>query len=128
MAKSEFTKKKQKLKWILFTISLLLNIVPVCVFAIRGFKLGSPSEKLCLSFTCVFALVMGVLMLLFKAKLSRTVFWVVLLGIYNCLDNMKWVIIVMAICTIVDEVLIEPFYHRVKEDYHTHKQIDKRGV
>lgn len=127
MAKSEFTKKKGRLKNILFLISLLLNVVPVSVFAIRGFVLGTPTEKVCIGFMGVFALIMGVLMLLFKARLNRTIFWVIMIGIYVCLDNMKWVIITMAICTIIDEVLVEPIYHRVKEDYHTNKQIDRRG-
>lgn len=123
---TDYTKKKRVASRITGLISFLLNVVPVIVFVIIGFIQGGVKQKVSLSFLGVAALVLGFLMLLFKANLKRTLFWIMMIGIYICLDKMQSVIITLAVCNVLDEVIISPLHKKFASEYKTNKEIDKR--
>lgn len=123
---TEYTKKQRFIARLTGIISLLLNILPVIIFVIAGFIKGEPGQKLTLGFTAIIALVFGIINLLFKANLKRTIFWIVMIGIYVCLDKMASIIITMAICTIIDELIMSPIHKHYTTKYKTNKEIDKR--
>lgn len=123
---SEVTKKKRIAKNVLFLISWALTIVPSALFIIEGFYYGETKEKICIGFVALASIILGVFMVLSKANLKRTIFWIVMLGCIAIMDNLRDLIIIMGACNIADEILISPLHNRFKEDYHTNKQIDKR--
>ncbi len=123
---SDRTKKMRKGYWITFLVSLALNFIPLIVFVIMGFVKGEPKEKLTLGFTIVIALALTATMLLMKAHLKRTVFWVLLLGVVCCLNKLQYMFIVMAICNILDEIIITPLHNGYKTKLKTNKEIDRR--
>lgn len=123
---TEYTKKKRVISRITGLISLLLNVVPVVVFVIIGFIQGGVKEKITLSFIGISALILGLLMLIAKCSLKRTLFWITMIGIYICLDKLSSVIITMAVCNILDEVIVSPIHKKFANDYKINKEIDKR--
>lgn len=123
---SNRTKSLKTQKRILSLISLLLNILPLVWFLVSGFINGDSKQKLTIGLISSAAIVLTVLMQLFKFKLKRTLFWLVLLGIFICYAKLGTCLIVIGICSIIDEVIIEPILERVKYDYRTNREIDKR--
>lgn len=125
---SEYTKGYKIKSRITFWLSLALNIIPMIVFFFCGFSVADVNQKVILSFTAVAAIVLGVIMAISKAKIGRSIFWIVFLVFYFCMQDMLPIIVAMGACTIVDELLVSPLHKRWNTDYHTNKQIDKRGV
>lgn len=123
---SDRTKSLKTQKRILSLISLLLNILPLAWFLVSGFINGDSRQKLTIGLISSAAIVLTVLMQLFKFKLKRTLFWLVLLGIFICYAKLGTCLIVIGICSVIDEVIIEPILEKVKYDYRTNREIDKR--
>lgn len=106
-------------------LSFLCTVGPLLVFIIMGLIQGEGQEKLCLTLTSIASIILGLLAVMRKVHLKSTVY-VAMIGLWIALDNIMPFIITLGVCTILDEILFTPLYHRFKEDYHTHKQIDKR--
>lgn len=123
---SPITKKLRKKKYILLAISIMLNVIPMLYFVIEGFVKGDTKEKVCLSLTGTMALFFLVLNVLFKSHLKRTIFIVILTGIYIAMKDMKIVFIVLGLSTVADELIISPLYSYYKDKVSNNKDIDKR--
>lgn len=128
MAASELTTKNRKGYWITLAISWLLTIGPGIIFFLKGFVQGDTHTKVCMSMIMILSLVLMALMALMKAKLKRTLFWTIFIGIYMAMDSMASVAITFAICNIIDEIIVTPLNHKYKCDLNINKQIDKRGI
>lgn len=124
---SEITKNKHKGAIITGIISILLTIGPALLFFFMGFIRAETHTKVCMSLVMIFSLIMGVLMLLFKAKLNRTTFWVLFIGTSIALDSITSVVATFAICNILDELFVSPLHHKYVNEYQINKQIDRRG-
>ena len=74
----------------------------------------------------VVAIILTVINLLMKLSL-RCIPWVVLIGIYICLKEITICLVVMAVCTIIDELIIAPLAKKYREKLTINKEIDKRG-
>jgi hypothetical protein len=94
-------------------------------YGIQAFIKGSKVEKFTLGAFCVVAIGMVSINLLMKIHLKSMV-WMLLLGIYVCLDNITTLLIMVAICTILEELVFNPFYKHFKSKYIINKEIDKR--
>lgn len=123
---NEITKKYKIKSIITFWLSLALNIIPAAVFIIMGISTVDVEYKVILSVTGVVALILGIIMLMSKAKMGRSLFWMVFLGLYFCMNNLGGLIIAMGVCTLIDDLVVKRLHSRYNEDYHTNKQIDKR--
>lgn len=123
---SDITKSYNAKSKITFFLSLSLNIIPMLIFVIIGFCQGDVTQKVAIGFTAIAALVLGTIMLLSKAKLGRSLFWIIFLVMYVFMTNLYPIIIAMGICTIIDDLIVSPLHSRWNTDYHTNKQIDKR--
>ena len=107
-------------------LSFLCTFGPLLTFIIMGLIQGeNVSEKLCLTLTSIASIILGLLAVMRKVHLKSTVY-VAMIGLWIALDSIIPFIITLGICTILDEIIFTPLYHRFKEDYHTHKQIDTR--
>ena len=119
--------KKAKSKYILFkTLSMCLIFMPLLVYVILAFIEGEPMEKFTMGCMVTVALVFVMLNVIMKYNIRSTV-WVLILGIYLCLDNITPLLIIMAVSTILDEFVVSKLANKYKGQFIINKEIDKRG-
>ena len=123
---SNITKSYRKKYWTCTILSWVLTFVPLLVFVIWGFVEGTPHRKLALGGLMVIAAILVVLNVLMKLSL-RCIPWILLIGIYICLKEITVLLIVMAITTVLDELILEPLAKSFKNKLTINKEIDKRG-
>lgn len=123
---SDVTKNYRKKYWVTTVSSWVLTFLPLLIFVIWGFIEGTPHRKLALGGLMVVAIILTVVNLLMKLSL-RCIPWVVLIGIYICLKEITICLVVMAVCTIIDELIIAPLAKKYREKLTINKEIDKRG-
>lgn len=107
-------------------LSFTLTILPVIIYAIKGFMQGSTGEKVSLGVCVVLALIFVLINIMFKYHIRSTL-WVLLIGIYVCIDNIIPLLIIMATTTIIDEFALVPLINKYKNKYIINKEIDLRG-
>lgn len=119
--------KKAKNRYILFkTLSACLTFLPLLVYVVMAFVSGEPLEKFTMGCMVTIALVFVMLNVIMKYNIRSTV-WVLILGIYLCLDNITPLLIIMAVSTILDEFVISKLASKYKNQFIINKEIDKRG-
>lgn len=125
---TDITKKYKKRARIYNILSFLLLFAPVIVYAIIAFINGDITigKKVVLGFSLIFALVLTIINALTKYRIRSTL-WIVLLGIYYCLNNILPLLLMIAIGTITDEFVISPLQKKNKRLYEINNEIDKRG-
>lgn len=119
------TKTYKFKKNLMLILSLLCTLGPLVVFTIMGLVQGEGKEKLCLTMTIIAAIGLAIVAVWRKIHLKSTLY-ILMIGLWTALDNLLPFIITIMICTMLDELIFSPLYHRWKEDYYTNKQIDKR--
>lgn len=123
--KSAPTKKYTALYWTFFLLSIIITLAPIIYYTIYGFVEGSFQEKLTLGITLIIAVILVAVNLIFKFHL-RSSLWILVLGIYFCIDNIMPLLLMVAIGTVLDEVLLTPLYKKFKEKRNINREIDKR--
>lgn len=123
---SKVTEKYRRGYWITKTLSWVITFVPVIVYAIMGFVQGTPHRKLALGGLMVLAAILVVINILMKLSL-RCVPWILLLGIYIALKEVTVLLVIMALTTMADELVLTPMSKRYREKLVINKEIDKRG-
>ena len=120
------TKEYRRKKWLLLILSILINTLPIAIYTIRAFMLGEVGQKVTLGVCLTLALLFVGINFITQHSVRSTL-WVLLIGIYVCLDYIQSLLLIMAICTIIDEFIIMPAYNRAKNDQIINKHIDKRN-
>lgn len=123
---SQRTKSLKTRKLVLSLISLCLNIGPLSWFLVAGFINGDAKQKITLGMISTAAIALTVLMQLFKFKLHRTLFWLILSGVFLCYAKLGPCLLVIGICSVIDEIIIEPMLNTLKTKIITNKELDKR--
>ena len=126
MAKSDITKKYQRLAILFHALSILVLVAPLAYYTIYGFINGETTEKLTLGITFVIACILLVINVLFKYHIRSTI-WILVLGIYFCIDSIMPLLLMVAIGTILDEFVLTPLYKSYHNKCTINKEIDKRG-
>lgn len=120
------TKKyKNKLNFVRL-LSFALTVLPVILYAILGFYNGSIGEKVSLGICTLLAVMFVIINVMFKYHIRSTL-WIMLIGIYICIDNIIPLLITMAASTIIDEFVLVPLIKKYKDKYIINKEIDLRG-
>lgn len=122
---SKETRKYKNLSILFLALSILVLVAPLAYYSIEGFIEGETTEKFTLGLTFVIAAILFVINILFKFHIRSTI-WVLVLGIYFCLDNILPLIFMVAIGNILDEFLFTPLHKRYKSKASINKEIDKR--
>lgn len=122
------TKKYKKRAKILSILSFIVLFVPLIVYVVMAFASGdiTVSKKVVLGFSLIFALVLTVINALTKFRIRSTI-WIVLLGIYYCLNNILPLLLMIAVGTITDEFILSPLQKKYKRLYEINNEIDKRN-
>lgn len=119
--------KKYKIKLnICRLLSFTITVLPVIIYTIMGFMDGSIGEKVSLGICVILALIFVLINVMFKYHIRSTL-WVLLIGIYVCIDNIIPLLIIMAATTIIDEFVLVPLINKYKNKYIINKEIDLRG-
>lgn len=125
--KSKRTKKNQVGYYITSALSILLWLAPIAIYLFTAIMTSTfVYQKVALSMSILCVIIMTIVALTNKIAL-RSRFWVLLIGLYACLQNIMTPIIVFAVCQVIDELIVDPLKHRFKEKYHINKEIDLRG-
>lgn len=119
------TEKYRTGYWVCTAISWLLVLGPLAAYAVYGFCNAEVAEKAALGLTVVAAVFLTVLSILLKFHIRSTMF-ILLLGIYVCIKNILPLIIIVSICTILDEFVVTPLKKMYHEKLVINKEIDKR--
>lgn len=122
---SDITLKYKKKKNLYFWLSIALNILPIVVYFIIGMVNGDVRQKVTLGLTFFIAVCLVVINVLFKYSIRSTI-WIILIGIYVALDNITTLLIIIALCTIVDEFIVTPLHNKYKEKYKINREMDER--
>ena len=120
------TKKYRRLYWFFAIISLFLNIGPLAAYSVIGL-IGADLvvEKVALATTIFIVLILSAVAFINKTTMRSRV-WVILLGLYACLDYILAPLLVIAITQIIDEWFISPAAKSFRNKLIINKQIDKR--
>lgn len=126
MAQSDVTTKYKRGCRITALISFLLSFGPLIYFVAVAFMNGDARQKFTIGGVAMLAIVLTIVMQLFKFKLSRTIFWLLGLAAYWVMQNMTVFLIVFMVTSVVDELVVEPLHKHYKNLYKTNKIIDQR--
>lgn len=122
---SDITKKYQVLSRLFGALSLVVTIVPVLVYVALGFANGEIHQKVTLGITFTLAMLLLAINIIFKFHI-RSIIWILVLGIYFCIDNIMPLLLVLAIGTILDEFVLTPLHKSYKSKMKINREIDKR--
>ena len=106
-------------------VSILINLAPLIIGVVYAFINGEPAQKFTMGMTITVAVILSVYNLVAKMHL-RSVLWVLLLGISFCLNDIKQLLVIMAISTIVDELVFSPLHVHYHSKYLINKEYDER--
>lgn len=124
---STMTHKYKRLSILTFLLSAICSLCPILIYVIKAFVDKDVQEvnKYTLGIMCSVALVITLINIVAKLHL-RCIPWILLLGIYVCLKDITALLVIMAITTIIDELILMPLHKSFKSKYTINKEIDKR--
>lgn len=125
MAQSQITRKYANLSLLFGSLSFLVLSAPLVYYAVLAFINGETTEKFTLGLCFVMAAIFLSINVIFKYHIRSTI-WVVVLGIYFCLDDIQVLLIMVAVGTILDEFILTPLHKSYKQKAGINREIDKR--
>lgn len=121
------TKKYHIAAIILLVVSILLNVAPLATYVMLGLTSGAVIvEKVALTSTIFVVLIMSCVAWMNKTVM-RSRIWLIMLGLFFCLDSIATPLIIIAVTQVVDELIVCPLRARYKNRYTINKEIDKRS-
>ena len=124
---STMTQTYKKLSIITLLLSSICSICPILIYVLKAFVDEDVQEvnKYTLGLMCSLALIVTLINIVAKLHL-RCIPWILLLGIYVCLKDITTLLIIMAVTTIIDELILVPLHKSFRSKYTINKEIDKR--
>lgn len=126
--------KSCKTAYIFFSLAhFLLLVIPLLIAIPKGFQLaqGSGPKQIALTFSLISAICMGLISVFIDLKyregFQKSILWLVLIGLAIALNNIKTLLIWIAVLSIIDELIVVRLKDSYKRKYLTNKEIDLRG-
>lgn len=120
------TKKYRNRYIALLIISVFLNVYPVLYYTVKAFiEANAVVDKVTLCSTIFIVLILTLVSLVTKVSLRSTM-WIIMIGLYICLDSIIDMIMLVAAFQITDEMIITPLRKITKHKLTIHKELDKR--
>lgn len=120
------TRKYRKLSFLFGFISVLLNIAPFTIYAfIALVDSALIYQKIALSMTVLVVAILSLVALVNKVAMKSRL-WIVLVGIYVCLGEIITPLIIIAVCQVLDELIVSPLHKNFRNKKIINKEIDKR--
>ena len=125
---SKITKNYRIIAAVLLILSILFNVAPLAAYTITGLvEADLTTEKVALTSTIFVVAILSVVAWVNKTTMRSRV-WIVMLGLYFCLDSFITPLLIIAITQILDEWIISPLHKYYRNKYRINKEIDHRGV
>lgn len=125
-SKSSDVTKRYRRRYRFFKIlSWILTLGPLIPYVVYGYIIGGSVEKIVLSLTTMAAVPLGGYCILFKKNI-RNIIFVILLGVYLAVKEITVLLIIVGVCTVLDELIITPLENTYREKTMANKQIDGR--
>lgn len=122
---SKVTKKYKMLYRTFHLASILVLITPLTYYLVLAVMNAEVVQKVSLGIMFSMACVLSILNIAFK-KHYRSAIWIMLLGIFMCLDKILPLVIMLAVATILDEFILTPLYKKYREKCVINGEIDRR--
>ena len=122
---SQVTQTLRKKMYTFHILSWILTFLPITIWLGIALAKSNDVTKTALALSITVAGLLTLVNLLLKYSIRSTV-WILLIGIYVALKDITPLLIIIAVCTILDEFVVHPLYKHYKERYHINKEIDKR--
>lgn len=109
-------------------ISLLLMFGPALGFGIYSLCTSSAVyNKVALCMSLVVVLILSIVSIVNK-HMYRSRVWIIILGIYFCIDSFMPCILTVALTQVIDEIIVTPIHKYFHDRYVINKEMDKRGI
>lgn len=123
---SDRTKKYRCLYTLSLIFSILCNVGPLVIYTILGFvNADLTHEKVTLTMTILIVVILTAVAFINKTVIKSRI-WIILVGIYICLDYIMTPLIIIAVCQILDELIITPLMKNYKNKLIINKEMDAR--
>lgn len=122
---SKVTKKYKTLYRLFHLASIVVLVAPLIYYLVIAVMNADTVQKVSLGIMFSMACVLTVLNIAFK-KHYRSTIWILLLGIFMCLQEILPLVIMLAVATILDEFIFTPLYLKYKNLCIINGQIDRR--
>lgn len=127
---SQRTKDCKRNVIILSILHILCLFGPFIYFIPYGFITGGTASKVALTLGVVLSIILAAVALLIdvshRAGIHKSIFWILIAVLILVLDAVKTFVIIMAIISIIDELVICRLYAKAKTALIANKEIDKR--
>lgn len=126
IALSPRTRRFKRISAVTGILSLATAIAPLVVFGVIAWAEATPTQKVTISFMAMAAIIIATVNVLMKAH-ARSPFWIIVLALTWILKEIAPVIVLMAICSLADELVLAPLHKWAKARCLIGKEIDVRG-
>ena len=122
------TKKYRFWSFFFLFFSILLNVAPIGAYTITALiNANLVVEKVALISTVFVVLILSIVAWVNKTTMKSRV-WIVMLGLYFCLDEFIVPLLIIAITQILDEWIVAPLHGYFRNIYTINREIDRRGT
>lgn len=120
------TKRYRLIAGLLLAATILLNVGPLAAYSAIGLAQADLiTEKVALTSTIFVVLILSAVAWVNKTTMRSRV-WVIILGLYFCLDHFITPLLIIAITQVLDEWIVSPARKHYKNKYIINKELDKR--
>lgn len=127
---TERTKQCRRNKIIFSILHYLAMLAPIIYFTALVIITGEVVQKVAMTVDIILVLILGALSLFtdvkYRGGLRKTMLWAMIAGIVWCLNRAHTFIIIMAICSILDELIFVKLKDKYAELTRTNKELDRR--
>lgn len=119
------TQKFRKLYWSFKVIDIILSFGPVLYFLGYGLATGSTQTKLVITMASMIGILLTIWSLMMKYRWKSPILFLIV-ALTAALEQIRIAILVIAICTFIDELVIEPLTKKFALKLNINKEMDKR--
>lgn len=127
---SDRTKQCRTLKNVFGVLHFLCLFGPLLYFIPYGYVTGETVEKIGMSFTIIASVILAVISILVsvtaRAGLHRCIMWILISGVLFTLKEIQVFIWIMAVTSILDELIFTKVRDHYKAALISNKEIDRR--
>lgn len=128
---SKRTKQCRAGNFIFGLLHILCLVGPFLYFIPYGFIMGETVNKIALGFTVVLSIILALISFVVdqthRAGLHRSILWALIAGVLFCLSEVKTFIWIMAVVSLVDELIFVKIKDHYKIALAANKEIDRRS-
>lgn len=129
---SDRTKQCKHRKNLFGFLHFLCLFGPFLYFIPYGYMIGEVTQKVSMSFTIILSVVLAAISFIVDVKhragLHRSIMWALIAGVLFCLKEVEVFIWIMAVCSLIDEMIFTRLRDYYKSALISNKEIDRRGV